>query len=73
MSVFSLGRKAILVTGNPNLRQVVCLEIKDLLLSWVGDGGGCAGKVGCLGLLLPHYHFRASLCPAFTSEEADIG
>ena len=57
----------ILVTGNPNLRLSSLVRNKDLLLSGRGDGRGCAGRVGCLGLIFPHYHFRASLCPACPS------
>ena len=44
---------------------------KHLLLS--GDGGGGAWKFGYLGLLFPHHHFRASMCPAHPSGETDTG
>ena len=73
MCVFSLGRKSHFGYGEPKFETNSLVRNKDLLLSGCGNGRGCAGKVGCLGLLLPHYHFRVSLCPAFPSGEADIG
>lgn len=73
MCVFSLGRKSHSGYGEPKFETSSLVRNKDLLLSGHGDGGGYAGKVGCLGLLFPCYHFRASLCPARTSGEADAG
>lgn len=73
MCVFSLGRKSHFGYGEPKFETNSLVRNKDLLLSGCGNGRGCAGKVGCLGLIFPHYHFRASLCPACPSGEADIG
>ena len=73
MYVFSLGRKGHSGYQEPKFDTSSLVRNKDLLLSWGGDGGGRAGKLGCLGLLLCHYHFRDSLCPVCPSGEADIG
>ena len=73
MCVFSLGRKSYSGYGEPKFETSSLVRNKDLLLRGHGDGGGYAGKAGCLGLLLPRYHLRVSLCPAHTSGEADVG
>ena len=73
MCVFSLGRKSHSGYRQSKFELSSLVRNKDLLLSRGVGREGCAGKVGCLGLLLPHYHFRVSLCPAFPSGEADIG
>ena len=70
---FSLGRKGHSGYREPKFETSSLVRNKDLLLSWGGDGGGCAGKLGCLGLLLCHYHFRDSLCPACPSGLTNVG
>ena len=70
---FSLGRKGHSGYREPKFETSSLVRNKDLLLSWGGDGGGYAGKLGCLGLLLCHYHFRDSLCPACPSGLTNVG
>ena len=71
--ISSLVRNKDLVYSHTTLNAPDLIRNKDLLLSGHGDGGGYAGKAGCLGLLLPRCHLRASLCSARTSGEADVG
>ena len=73
MCVFSLGRKSHSGYREPKFETSSLVRYKDLLLRGHGDGGGYAGKVGCLGLSFPRCHLRASLCSARTSGEADVG
>ena len=65
MCVFSLGRKSHFGYGEPKFETNSLVRNKDLLLSGCGNGRGCAGKVGCLGLIpsLPLQGFSVPWSP----------